>query len=500
MHRAKPSNRRLFGWILTASLGTGLPLILPTSLLADDPVEVSEARAPAAVQAAAKSYYLDSRDVVYRKSREGKQDRYIINFTTPNNIRLQIHLSETGEVAEGVRLAPTQPDRAPKRDDRERLLSEWNQRVADTRARLLTPAVVPPIPAPVPGVVPPVVKGDLPVLPAVELATPVKAADLPAAVLQSLDRFTTGTRDIRYYQVRVNDRMRYEAVYTHSDGARREVTVNNTGNLLSGPLVLQETVADSDLNQDRPDDAQPTQMATITSAEVPVKALDVMNRYTAQGTDLRYRRDTYADRSVGYAVHWVLPSNGKRYWLSTRDDGSLRVVPRLSTFQPAADNDEVRSTRIPWAQVPDRVKQTLEPLTRADREALYYQQFRDGKVFYGSEYTAGGKKMWVRTDAAGKTVVNPVLAETGRPAPAVMPREASPAAGKLPVDAIGLADLPKAVQVTVLQHTNGGKAVVTTRHTEAGRTVYHTSWLDAQNDPHQMRIDEKGQLVIEKAR
>ena len=174
------------------------------------------------------------------------------------------------------------------------------------------------------------------------------------------------------------------------------------------------------------------------------------------------------------------------------------MVPRLSTFQPAADNDEVRSTRIPWAQVPDRVKQTLEPLTRADREALYYQQFRDGKVFYGSEYTAGGKKMWVRTDAAGKTVVNPVLAETGRPAPAVMPREASPAAGKLPVDAIGLADLPKAVQVTVLQHTNGGKAVVTTRHTEAGRTVYHTSWLDAQNDPHQMRIDEKGQLELKR--
>ena len=34
-------------------------------------------------------------------------------------------------------------------------------------------------------------------------------------------------------------------------------------------------------------------------------------QYTAKGTDIHYRRDTFTDRSTGYTVHWVLADNGR---------------------------------------------------------------------------------------------------------------------------------------------------------------------------------------------
>jgi len=350
----------------------------------------------------------------------------------------------------------------------------------------------------------------LPPIPATPTNTPVGASDIPAAALQSLDRFTTGGKDIRYYRQTspTANISYYEADFTANDNSRREVVVADNGSLIAGPLVLRDTVEDKDLLADRPDNnaiPQPANTARIEARDVPPRALAVMQHYvTERASDVRYRRDTFADRSIGYTVHWVLADNGRRYWLTAREDGSLLVPPRLSSIQPGSTNDPegVRSVAIKWADVPDRVKQTLQPLTQRDRNAQYYRQVRDGnKVFYGAEFADNGRQMWIRVDETGKTVAGPVAAATGKAA-GDAGREPVPASGKLPPGtpvpppANREPALPNAVQTTISSHTQGGKNVVTTTSTEGGRTVYHVSWVDASGDKHQMRIDEKGNQIV----
>lgn len=500
-------------WLLAGAMGAGIPAFTPSMAHADDePQKIAEAKVPAPVAGMARANYLDAHDVVYRK--EGKH--YNVNFTTPTNVRLQIVIAEDGAVVKDVHLAPTQPENAPKKAEREQIAAAWQQRAAQARATPVPPAV-PVQPAAVPAAPPPVA-GQLPQLPVTPVNTPIGARDVPPAVLQSFDRFTAGARDIRYYRQTIAGQTttNYMADFTANDNSRREVVVSDNGSLVAGPLVMQDQADDAALQADKatePGIPQPAQMAHIEQRDIPARVLATMNRYTERGTDLRYRRDTFADHTTGYTVHWVLADNGRRYWLTTREDGSLLIPPRLSSIQPSSTNDPegVRSVAVRWQDVPDRVKQTLEPLTRTDRNAKYYKQVRDGKVSYGSEYAQGGKQMWVRVDEAGKTVAGPVAADTGKPAgdaghevvPAASKTPAAtktPAAPNTPAPAasshgLPMSELPTAVQTSIKSHTNGGKNIETTKATEGGKTVYHVSWQDAQGDSHTMRVDEKGALV-----
>ena len=501
--------KRMALWVIAGSVGAGIPMLVPSlARAADEPKAVAEASVPAAVVSTAKSTYLEGQDVVYR--RDGKQ--WDVNFTTPTNVRLQVTINDDGTIAKDVHLAPSQPNNAPKRDERERIAAAWQTRAAQVRATPV-PGAPPPLP-PVaqPGIPPalPPRAGDLPPIPVAGTNTPIGASDLPAAVLQSLDRFTAGGKDIRYYRQTsgTTNVIRYEADFTANDGSRREVVVADNGSLVAGPLVLRDTVEDKDLLADRPDNnaiPQPADTKRIEARDVPPRALAVMQHYvTDRASDVRYRRDTFADRSIGYTVHWVLADNGRRYWLTAREDGSLLVQPRLSSMQPGSTNDPegVRSVAVRWADVPDRVKQTFQPLTGRDRNAQYFKQVRDGnKVFYGAQYVDNGRNMWIRVDESGKTVAGPVAADTGKPI-GDAGREPVPAAGKippgtpLPPPAGREPELPKAVQTTINSHTQGGKNVVTTKSTEGGKTIYHVSWVDASGDKHQMRVDESGKQIV----
>ena len=317
--------------------------------------------------------------------------------------------------------------------------------------------------------------------------------------MQSFDRYTAGASEVKYFQMKggAEPITRYEVNYTHPDGARREVTVNETGNLVAGPLVLAESVTDEQLQTDKPDVGQPTKIVQLQAAQVPPAVQQAVARYVpANSADVRYRRDTFADGTTAVGVHWVQPENGKRYWMSVNEAGAVATAPRLSSFQPAdMENDGVRSTTIAWAQVPEPVKATLQPLTRGNNaDAKYFQQNRGGKVFYGAEYNGGNnQRMWVRTDATGNKVAGPVIAGTGQKA-----GEAQPAAGTMKGDQP--AQIPDAVQQMVAQRTKGGKNVATIRRMEGGEPVYFTTWIDAQGDAHQMRLDEKGQPIVQKGK
>jgi len=507
--RNKTNQKKFPAWVLAAALGAGaLPAIYAApALAADDPQDVREDRVPPAVLATARQQILDSREVVYRKS--GKE--YIINFTTPTGIRLQTRVHEDGRLDRAAELAPNQPDNAPKRDERERLLLAWQQRVAQGNAGVVPPVQPPPvIVQPAPGQ-PPLNVPPLPGQPPVPVAivpTALQPNQVPPAVLRSFDQYTVGGRDVTYSQLRADTFLRYEANWTAADGSRREVQVTQDGTLAAGPSVLQETVTDAQLEADRPDAGQPSRIVQITAADVTPQAQQTVAKYVPrEAVDVRYRRDYFANGTSSFGVHWILPQNGKRYWIAIGENGVVLTAPRLSSFQPApADAEGVRSTSIRREAVPANVRAAMDQVTRNDRDAKYVQQMRDGKTFYGVEWTdAANKKMWLRTDAAGTVVAGPVLAETGRKAnPAY--EQPRPAGERIPAgrnDRPAVPDrpatrLPKAVEDMVQQRTQGGRDVATTPANEGGRVIYVTTWIGADGRQHQLRLDERGKDVVNK--
>ena len=517
--QTRQAKRRMAYWVLAGIIGGAVPAITPLPVwAADDFKEIAADKAPPAVVASVRAESPDGRDVVY--SKHENEDAYRVGVTTPAGIRLRLAVRSDGTLLRPAELAENQPKEAPKdRAERERLLAQHNDRALAARAARLAPgtppvgvgpvapaAARPDLPSTPPGIPP--VAGDLPPIPVVNSTEPVQASALPGDVLRSFDRFTAGGRDVRYFRQEAGRVTRYEADYTAADNSRRQVIVAANGSLFAGPLVVRDTVNDAELAQDRTDNAaipQPTQTQRVEARDVPPRALAVFDKYTPRATDVRYRRDTFADRSVGYTVHWVQPDNGRRYWTTVREEGAVVVAPRLSTFQPDSQPDTgVRATAVAWKDVPERVKQTLQPTAGRDKNAVYTRQVRDGgKVFYGAEYREEGKAMWVRVDDAGRTVAGPVLAESGKRADDDAARPASsrlPAADRdnPPTNVVKLADLPEAVRQTVQIHTAGGKEVVSQRYTEDGRPAYRVTWADAQGDKHQMRVGIDGKQIIDR--
>src|SRR3954469_1946738 len=131
MDYRKSFKRRLALWVVAGSMGVGLPVLAPAQArAADEPKAVAEASVPAPVVSTAKSTYLEGQDVVYRRD----DKRWAINFTTPTNVRLQVIVNDDGTIAKDVHLAPSQPNNAPKRDERERIAAAWQTRAAQVRA------------------------------------------------------------------------------------------------------------------------------------------------------------------------------------------------------------------------------------------------------------------------------------------------------------------------------------------------------------------------------
>jgi hypothetical protein len=512
------ASRKFASWVLAGVIAGAVPVIAPLPAhAADNAVEVSPDKAPPAVVAAVRTEVPDGQDVVYSKM--GAEDHYRVGVTDPSGIRLRLSVRSDGTMLREAELAENQPKGAPKgRDAREQLLATHNQRAVAARTARMAPGVPPTgvastppaaavpaaVPAAAPGVLP--IPGDLPQLPTATSSAPVSATDLPGAVVQSFDRFTAGARDVRYFRQQAGTGTRYEADYTAADNSRRQIIVADNGSLVAGPLVVRDTVEDRDLLTDRSEGAaalSPADTRRVEARDVPPRALAVFDRYTQRATDVRYRRDTFVDRSVGYTVHWVQPDNGRRYWTTVREDGQVAIAPRLSGFQPDSQPDTggVRATAVAWRDIPDRVQQTLQPLAGKDRNAVYTRQVRDGnKVFYGAEYRENGRDMWVRVDESGRTVAGPVLAESGKAAD----NDARPAAARLPgrdADApsntVRMADLPEAVRQTVQIHTQGAKSVQSQRYTEDGRPAYRVTWTDAQGDSHQMRVGIDGKQIVE---
>lgn len=455
-------------WMLAGAMAVGLPMAAPVRAADQDSRDVAESKVPAAVAATARANVLDSRDVVYRRGGEDRSP-YVVNFTTPQNVRMQVKIGEDGRVVDGPELAPNQPDNAPKREERQRLATEWAARVRAEQTRTtelprslppsqLPPSQLPPA-APVPSQVPGLPGPDGVVAPTARaISTEVRAGDLPGDIVRSLDRFTTGGRDVVYYRQQVENRDRYQAVFTDRDGARKEVTVDRTGSLLAGPLVLTENATDQMLAADKPDQFQLATGTRVESRDIPAAPAGAIAQYVQRANDVRYRKDTYTTGNVAYSAHWVDPESGRRYFMTAGENGGVIVPPQLSAVQPVAAAggrrelpesrdlpprrgdvaDRERTARggpdnlVRWNELPDRVQRALEPNARRDRDARFFRQVSDGKVSFGSQYKdERGRDMWVRVSEAGNIVAGPLV----NPAPPAdrdrdRDREPVPAAGR----------------------------------------------------------------------
>src|SRR5687768_8628152 len=135
-------------WIsrLVLSAAIGLPIASAgVARAADDDgpnaKDLRAEQAPAPVQATAKQWVLDSSNVVYRQK---GADQYVVNFTTPDKLRLRMHLNAQGQLTQPVELHPEQPENAPKgKQAREASLAAWGQRVEQSRVAALPPPVTP---------------------------------------------------------------------------------------------------------------------------------------------------------------------------------------------------------------------------------------------------------------------------------------------------------------------------------------------------------------------
>lgn len=545
------SRSRMALLALAGAMGAGLPLSFASPASAQDVKDVAESKVPGQVATTARANYLDGRDVVYRRGGEGR-DPYVVNFTTPQNLRMQVRIAEDGRLVDGPELAPKQADNAPKGEERQRLVAEWAARVRNTEQRRVEdqlrgnqPLSVPPgtrVPSIVPGAPGP---DGIAAPPARPINTEVRAGELPGDVVRSLDRYTAGARDVVYYKQRVEDRERYQAVFTDRDGARKEVTVHETGSLLSGPLALTDNVTDQMLAADKPDQWQLATGTRVEARDLPPRSAETIGRQVQRASDVRYRRDQYATGNTAYTAHWVDPESGRRYFMTAGEDGTSIVAPRLSAYQPAAggagrdavagnpgdrnpsdrnpsdrnpadrermerDRSELdradRVTRggpdnvVRWNDVPERVQRTLEPITRKDRDAKYFRQVDDGKTSYGSMYKDhDGHDMWVRVSEAGNTIAGPVSAKSGKGVDHSpdRPREPQPAAGR-PVDnmrgdRVNFDTLPKNVQQRVLRETEGGRDFSNMRHEVGGKTYYHTAYTDSRGQKKELWLDDRGE-------
>ncbi|QOV91714.1 hypothetical protein [Humisphaera borealis] len=500
--------RRLAAVVLAALLGSGIAPFAASPAFAQDSERIADEKVPAPVRATARANALDSRDVDYRKFDE--TGRYQVNFTTPANLRLQLIINKEGELVAGPRLAPTQVAGGPAAGDRERLLGDWIARVRNAQATAAAAAATPPpaVPPNVPTPTPPVaVPGQVPAPPttpgavaapaARPLSTEIRAADLPAPALKSLDRFTNGGKHVNYYRVTVEDRARYQAMFTAADGSRQEVTVADNGSLMSGPLVMTAQIDDRSLQMDGPDNLKVATSARVEPSEIPARAMDAISKYVKTGSDVRYRKDTFADGSVGYTAHWIQTDNSRRYFLTVAENGDLRQAAKLSMYQPAAaPGAQENGVAVSWTDLPDRVRKTLEPLTRADAKARYFKQSRDNKISYGSIYHSNGHEMWVRVDEAGETIVNPVSAQTGKPIDTSEPAKAAARVSPAMLqDRLNFSELPAPVKEKVLKETTGSKDVINMKHDRAGRAVYHTVWTDAAGRQQELYLDARGEAV-----
>ncbi|MDB5294316.1 MAG: hypothetical protein JWO31_299, partial [Phycisphaerales bacterium] len=497
-------------------LGAGLPLLAAAPAVAQDMKEVAESKVPAAVANTARANYLDAHDVVYRRPAEGKEV-FVVNFTTPQNVRLQVRVAPDGRVVDGPELAPNQPDNAPKKAERQRLADAWVGRVQAARATtpatppLALPPTAPPPVAAIPSVLPGAAVGPGGVVapPAVPVSTEVRAGDLPATVRQTLERYTNGARDVRYYSQRVEDRTTYQAVYTDRDGSRREVTIHPTGSLVAGPLILQPTADDRALQADVPEGFRLATALRVEPRDIPAAPSTTLGQYLSRGTDVRYRRDTYADGNTAYTAHWVQPESSRRYFVTVGENGSVVSAPRLSTYQPVSPaglppaavpvaTAAPAGGTVRWDELPDRVRRALELNAHRDRDAQYFRQVEGTRVSYGSLYTENREQMWVRVSETGDPIAGPVSAKTGKP---VDDRRDPPPAADIRLtdamlrDRVKFDTLPKRVQEKLVRETEGAKEVTPMRHERGGKTYYHTVYTDRQNREHELWLDERGEVV-----
>lgn len=122
----------------------------------------------------------------------------------------------------------------------------------------------------------------------------------------------------------------------------------------------------TDQDRDRSDDDRDVHYAPITAERVPVAVLNVLDRYTRNATDVRYRREVRGDR-VSYSAHYILPDNGKRYWVSVSESGTVRVEPRLSIYQPEDDRARTAGDRLDGRDRRDDLDRGRDRLDGRDR-------------------------------------------------------------------------------------------------------------------------------------
>jgi hypothetical protein len=106
-------------------MAAGLPLAMPAPAAAQDMKDVAESKLPAAVATAARANVLDS--ATWSTAGGRGPSPFVVNSRPRRTSGCRCG-SPRRAGGDGPELAPNQPDNAPKREERQRLATEWATR------------------------------------------------------------------------------------------------------------------------------------------------------------------------------------------------------------------------------------------------------------------------------------------------------------------------------------------------------------------------------------
>jgi len=326
--KTKEMKKHWMRLLIAGTLSVGFVGTMPAALRAADDEKkegndkIPEAKVPPAVVATAKQNYFDATNIAYRRGEGKDKDIYHVNFVTPEKVRLQVLIDDTGKLVGGIRQAPNQPEGAPKGEERERVAAAWLDRATRAQVAAATPNRLP-IPAQgtnTPLALPP---NQSPAVGGGE----VEWASLPEQVRRTLQPLTGKDRNAKFFRQSDGRHVSYGSTY-RDDGNDMWVRLDE-----AGQIVVQPTSAKTGrpINDREPEQASSKLSAAmmkdkVNFAELPKAVQSKVLKQTEGSKDVTNMRHEEGKKTV-YHTSWV-DNKGDRHDAFYNEAGESVSAPK----------------------------------------------------------------------------------------------------------------------------------------------------------------------------
>lgn len=247
--------------------------------------------------------------------------------------------------------------------------------------------------------------------------------NMPAGAKRLLRAETEGATNIDYFKIpgKGGERNQFGATFTKADGHNYDIRVDRDGNVLNRTdltaqakqAAAQAPATPAPPTAQAPAPAQPSPTPTddktyrrLQPNDVPANVRSVLDREAKGGTDLKYYRTAYGQKS-SYTVTWE-DNNGREHKAYVGDDGNL--LARKTTgeddedAQTASASDKATQPgRVELGAMPRQVQSQFRQMTKGAKDVKFYRTKYGRQDAFQASYTSGdGREHKVYVDENGK--------------------------------------------------------------------------------------------------